>query len=454
MAKKLNRRSFIKSSALVGASAALFTSKTVGATKEKKKLRLGVIGTGLRGQWMTHLSLLRNDVDIRAICDIDSEMINKTLNIIKKGQGNPPDVYKNGDHDFLNLVKRDDLDAVYIATPWEWHHPMAIAAMQEGKHVGTECPAALTVSDLWDLVNTSERVNRHCMLMENVCYRRDVMAILNMVRKGVFGELLHCQGGYQHDLRDVKFNNGKQPYGGGLEFNEKGYSESKWRTQHSVERNGDLYPTHGIGPLNTMLDINRGNRFVHLTSTATQPRGLNKHIIDQGGKTHPNAKIKFKLGDVVTTVIKCENGQTIVLSHDTSSPRPYSLNFRVQGTEGIWMIDNNSIYIQGISKDEHRWESDEEYLRKYDHPLWRRFEKQAAGSGHGGMDFFILNAFVEPLKKGLRPPLDVYDAASMSVISPLSEKSIRLGSAPVKFPDFTRGKWQTNKPIFGLNQEY
>ncbi len=454
MAKKINRRNFIKSSALVGASVALLSSKTVGSVKENKKLRLGVIGTGLRGQWMTHLSLLRNDVDIKAICDIDSEMINKTLNIIKKGQGNPPDVYKNGEHDFLNLVKRDDIDAVYIATPWEWHHPMAIAAMQEGKHVGTECPAALTVSDLWDLVNTSERVNRHCMLMENVCYRRDVMAVLNMVRKGVFGELLHCQGGYQHDLRDVKFNNGKQPYGGGLEFNEGGYSESKWRTQHSVDRNGDLYPTHGIGPLNTMLDINRGNRFVHLTSTATQPRGLSKHIIDQGGETHPNAKIKFKLGDVVTTVIKCENGQTVVLSHDTNSPRPYSLNFRVQGTEGIWMVDNNSIYIQGISKDEHRWESDEEYLRKYDHPLWQRFEKQAAGSGHGGMDFFILNAFVEPLKQGLRPPLDVYDAASMSVISPLSEKSIRLGSAPVKFPDFTRGKWQTNKPIFGLNEEY
>jgi len=454
MEKKINRRNFIKSSALVGASTALFSSKSIGSVKESKRLRLGIIGTGLRGQWITHLSLLRNDVDIKAICDIDSEMINKTLNIIKKGQAPPPDVYKNGEHDFLNLVKRDDLDAVYIATPWEWHHPMAIAAMKEGKHVGTECPAALTVSDLWDLVNTSERVNRHCMIMENVCYRRDVMAVLNMVRKGVFGELLHCQGGYQHDLRDVKFNDGKQPYGGGLEYNERGYSESKWRTQHSVDRNGDLYPTHGIGPLNTMLDINRGNRFVHLTSTATQPRGLNKHIIDQGGKSHPNAKIKFKLGDIVTTVIKCENGQTVVLSHDTSSPRPYSLNFRVQGTEGIWMVDNNSIYIQGISKDEHRWDSDEEYLRKYDHPLWRKFEKQAAGSGHGGMDFFILNAFVEPLKKGLNPPIDVYDAVCMSVISPLSEKSIRLGSAPVKFPDFTRGKWKTNKPIFGLNQEY
>ena len=452
--KKINRRKFIKSSALIGASTALYSSRLFDSKNNYKKLRLGIIGTGLRGQWMTHLCLLRNDVEIKAICDIDYEMINKTLNLIKDAGAFPPDVYKNGDHDFLNLVKRDDIDAVYIATPWEWHHPMAIAAMDEGKHVGTECPAALTVSEIWDLVNTSERSNRHCMLMENVCYRRDVMAVLNMVRQGLFGELLHCQGGYQHDLREVKFNDGKQPYGGGVEFNSSGYSESKWRTQHSIDRNGDLYPTHGVGPISTMLDINRGNRFSHITSTSSQSRGLNKHIINNGGKDHPSANIEFKLGDIVTSVIKCENGETIVLSHDTSSPRPYSLNFRVQGTEGIWMVDNNSIYIENISKDEHRWESDEEYLLKYDHPLWRKFEKQAAGSGHGGMDFFILNAFVEPLKRGLRPPIDVYDAASMSVISPLSEKSIRLGSAPVKFPDFTRGKWKSNKPIFGLNKNY
>lgn len=452
--KKINRRKFIKSSALIGASTALYSSKLFDSKNNDKKLRLGIIGTGLRGQWMTHLCLLRNDVEIKAICDIDYEMINKTLNLIKDAGAFPPDVYKNGDHDFLNLVKRDDIDAVYIATPWEWHHPMAIAAMDEGKHVGTECPAALTVSEIWDLVNTSERSNRHCMLMENVCYRRDVMAVLNMVRQGLFGELLHCQGGYQHDLREVKFNDGKQPYGGGVEFNSSGYSESKWRTQHSIDRNGDLYPTHGVGPISTMLDINRGNRFSHITSTSSQSRGLNKHIINNGGKDHPSANIEFKLGDIVTSVIKCENGETIVLSHDTSSPRPYSLNFRVQGTEGIWMVDNNSIYIENISKDEHRWESDEEYLLKYDHPLWQKFEKQAAGSGHGGMDFFILNAFVEPLKRGLRPPIDVYDAASMSVISPLSEKSIRLGSAPVKFPDFTRGKWKSNKPIFGLNKNY
>jgi hypothetical protein len=291
------------------------------------------------------------------------------------------------------------------------------------------------------------------MIMENVCYRRDVIAVLNMVRQGLFGELLHCQGGYQHDLRHVKFNDGVQPYGGGVEFGKKGYSESEWRTQHSIDRNGDLYPTHGLGPVSTMLDINRGNRMVYLTSTATQSRGLHNYIVKLGGKSHPNAEVEFKLGDIVTTVIKCANGQTIMLSHDTNSPRPYSLNFRVQGTEGIWMRDNDSIYIEGRSPKEHVWESEEGYMTEYDHPLWKRFEEQASGSGHGGMDFFILRAFIESIKQNVPPPIDVYDAVSLSVICPLSEESISNNSASVEIPDFTRGKWKTNKPIFGLTDE-
>jgi len=168
-AKKINRRNFIKKSALVGASTAFLSSRKLGASQKTSNLRLGIIGTGLRGQWISNLCLKRRDVDIKAICDIDSGMINNTLNIIKKAGGKPPDVYKNGQHDFLNLLQRDDLDAVYIATPWEWHHPMAVEAMKQGMHVGVECPAALKVSELWDLVNTSEKTNKHCMLMENVC---------------------------------------------------------------------------------------------------------------------------------------------------------------------------------------------------------------------------------------------------------------------------------------------
>jgi predicted dehydrogenase len=452
MKHSIIRRDFIKKSALVGVAASVMPTSLFGSSSSK--LQIGVIGNGLRGQGMTRLLLNRPDVDIPVICDIDEKMIEKVLKVFEK-QGRPiPKIYKDGPEDFRNMVAKEDLDGVYIATPWEWHHPMAMAAMENGLHVGTEVPAALTVNECWDLVNTSEKAGKLCMIMENVNYRRDIMAVLNMVRQGLFGELLHCQGGYQHDLRHVKFNDGKSAYGGGVEFGEKGFSEAKWRTQHSVNRNADLYPTHGLGPVSPMLDINRGNRMVHLTSTATQSRGLHKYVVDNGGENHPNAKVDFKLGDVVTTVIKCANGQTIMLSHDTNSPRPYSLNFRVQGTQGIWMKDNKSIYIEGMSPKAHRWESDEEYLKKYDHPLWKKFDNKAAGAGHGGMDFFVVRAFVEALKENQSPVIDVYDAVSMSVIVPLSEKSIRLDSASVKIPDFTRGKWKTNQPIFGLDERY
>ena len=428
----------------------LFPQIKINTSKKKDIVRLGFIGTGLRGQWLLDLASKREDVIIPAICDIDQHMIDRTLRILKRNEKEEPDIYKKGDDDFLNLVKRDDLDAVIIATPWEWHHPMAVAAMKEGKHVGLEVPAAITVEDCWDLVDTAERTGMECMILENVCYYRPVMAVLNMVREGIFGELLHCQCGYQHDLREVKFNDGKQAYGGGVEFGDKGFSEAKWRTQHSVERNGDLYPTHGVGPISTMLDINRGNKFEHLTSTATQSRGLHNYIVKHGGKDHPNADVKFALGDIVTTVIKCHNGQSVVVSHDTSSPRPYSLNFRVQGTNGIWMGDQYSIYLEDKSPKPHEWEPFDKYLTQYDHSLWKSFENDADGAGHGGIDFFIVRAFIESIKRGVKPPIDVYDAVSMSVISPLSEKSISNGSSAVEFPDFTRGKWKNNKPIFGV----
>ena len=449
MARKISRRSFIKTSVAAGGAAALLPQSLL-SSRMKRKVKLGFIGTGLRGQWMLWLAAKYPEVEIPAICDIDDGMINSALKILNDAGRPEPRIYKKNEEDFRSMLDIETMDGVYIATPWEWHHPMAIAAMKNGVHVGTEVPAALTVKECWDLVNVSESSGKFCMIMENVCYRRDVMAILNMVRQDMFGELLHCQGGYQHDLRHVKFNDGINPYGGGVEFGEKGYSEAKWRTQHSIDRNGDLYPTHGLGPVSSMLDINRGNRMLHLTSTASQPRGLHNYIVDKGGKDHPNAAIDFKCGDIVTTVIKCSQGQTIVLSHDTNSPRPYSLNFRVQGTQGIWQKDARSIYIEGVSEEEHRWDKEDQYLTEYDHPLWKRFEDQAAGSGHGGMDFFILRAFIESLK-GAEPILDVYDAASMSVVSPLSEKSIRLGSASVKVPDFTRGKWKNNDPIFGTN---
>lgn len=450
----MKRKKFIQTSAAAGFGAALMPNVLMSEFSNKKSISIGFIGTGLRGQWLLDLAAKRKDVNIPAICDIDEIMINKAMKILKRNGREEPQVYQNGDEDFNNLVNRDDLDGVIIATPWEWHAAMALAAMKAGKHVGTEVPAALSVKDCWSLVKASEKNRKFCMIMENVCYRRDIMAVLNMVRKGLLGELIHLQGGYQHDLREVKFNDGKQPYGGGVEFGRKGYSESKWRTKHSIERNGDLYPTHGVGPISSMLNINRGNRFEYITSTATQSRGLHNYILKHAGKDHPNAKVKFKLGDIVTSVIKCANGQTVVLSHDTNSPRPYSLNFRVQGTSGIWMRDNDSIYIEDVSTKPHYWEPFDSYQKKYDHPLWKAFSSDAEGAGHGGIDFFIMRAFIESIKRKVNPPIDVYDAVSMSVISPLSEESIENGSKSIKFPDFTKGKWKINKPIFGLNNEY
>jgi hypothetical protein len=294
------------------------------------------------------------------------------------------------------------------------------------------------------------------MLLENVCYRRDVMAALQMVRAGLFGELIHLQGGYQHDLRAVKFNSGNpaEPYGSGVEFGPKGWSEARWRTEHSVRRNGELYPSHGIGPCAMYTGINRGNRFTHINSFATKARGLHEYTVARsGGTTHPSTQAKFKLGDVVTTTLACENGETILLQHDTSLPRPYSLGFRVQGTKGLWMDLNQSIHIEGRSPG-HKWEPFQTYQDEFDHPLWRKYAQDAEGAGHGGMDYFVIHAFVEAVKAEAPMPIDIYDALAWSAITPLSEQSIAEGFKTLEFPDFTRGLWKSRKPIFAFDAKY
>jgi hypothetical protein len=240
----------------------------------------------------------------------------------------------------------------------------------------------------------------------------------------------------------------------GVEFGEDGRSESKWRTQHSIKRNGDLYPTHGIGPVGNWLDINRGNRFVSLTSTSTKARGLHDYVVANAGRDHPNAQVRFDLGDVVTTVLRTANEESVVLTHDTDLPRPYSLGFRVQGTRGLWMVDGRQLYIEGVSPEPHRWEPAGPYIEQYDHPLWKRHEQLAVGAGHGGMDFFVVHGFVEAIKRGEPLPMDVYDAAAWSVISPLSERSVAHGGEPQPFPDFTGGLWVKRTPTFGYDDEY
>ncbi|MGZ3850109.1 MAG: Gfo/Idh/MocA family protein, partial [Flavisolibacter sp.] len=393
--------------------------------------------------------------ELVAICEVEGRALANAKSIISKSGKKMPEVYTGDLYAWKRMLEKEKLDGVVIATPWEWHKPMVIGSLEAGlKYVATEVILGITLQDHWDVVKAAENYKAHVMMLENVCYRRDVMAVLNMVRQGVFGELIHLQGGYQHDLREVKFNDGVHTYGHGVEFGEKGYSEAHWRTEHSVHRNGDLYPTHGIGPIAHYIDINRGNRFLSLCSFSSKSRGLHNYIVKNGGVNHPNANINFKLGDVVTTSINCANGETILLQHDTDLPRPYSLGFRVQGTEGLWMDVAGSIYIQDKSERNDQWDKAQAWLEKYDHPLWQRWSKETAGAGHGGMDFFVIHSFVESIKRKTPTPMDVYDAAAWSAITPLSEQSIALGNQTVDFPDFTGGQWMYRKPVFALGNEF
>jgi hypothetical protein len=466
----MNRKSFLRNSSLAAlafaaspSAKALPTNTAKTGTKEKllgplhfagPKVRLAILGTGLRGQSHLGLLLRRDDVDIVAINDVDDYMLGRAKSMIAKSGKKQPTVYTGSPYAWQDLLKKEQLDAVLIASPWEWHKPMIIGSLEAGiKYVSTEVILGITLQDHWDVVQAAEHHNANVMMLENVCYRRDVMAVLHMVRQGLFGEIVHLQGGYQHNLQGIKFNSGKTDGSAGCEFGEKAFSEARWRTEHSVHRNGDLYPTHGVGPLAHYIDINRGNVFTSLTSYSSKTRGLHDFIVRHCGENHPSAKVKFKLGDVVTTSLNCANGETILLQHDTNLPRPYSLGFRVQGTNGLWMDVANGIYVEGQSKND-EWDQAKTWLEKYDHPLWKRWNNEAEGAGHGGMDFFVVHAFIESVKRKTPTPQDVYDAASWSAITPLSEQSIQMGNATVPFPDFTSGQWMYRKPTFAINDEY
>ncbi|MEJ7780165.1 MAG: Gfo/Idh/MocA family oxidoreductase [Daejeonella sp.] len=444
----MKRRDFIRTGAIAAAGFAILPTGRLFA-QQSGIVKLGYIGVGARG--MSHISeaLLRDDTEIVAICDIQERSLNICRTAIAKKGRPAAKEYTGGLDAYKRMLERKDLDAIIISTPWQFHHDQAIDSMLAGKYVGCEVIAGLTVKEHWNIVETSEKTGMPYSTLENVCYRRDVMAVLNMVRQGVFGELLHAEGGYQHDLRNVMFNNGKQNIGGGVEFGTGALSEAQWRTQFNIDQDGDLYPTHGAGPVMQYLDINRGNRFTNLVSFSSKARGLADYV-EKESPGHPNAKINYRNGDITQTMLNCANGETVMLTHDTHLPRPYSLGFRVQGTKGLWMDVNKSIHIEGVSKP-HAWDEAKIWLDKYDHPLWKKYEKEATGAGHGGMDWFVFNGFIEAVKQKKTPPIDVYDSVTMSVIMPLSTKSLSEENEPQKFPDFTRGKWSRRKNTFALD---
>ncbi len=448
MSKKINRRDFIKTGTVTGLAATMSRNIRLFG-KDDRKVRLGFLGLGNQGTSLLKMCLSMEDVEVLALSEINNEKLRNAQDLVEKSGRKRPEGYP-GEEDYQKLVTRDDLDGVFVATPWLWHTPMTVATMRAGKYCAPEVWGASSIQECWDLIEAYEETGMPCMMLENHCYDRSNMAVLKMVREGLFGELIHGECGYCHDLRGIKFNPGVQ-------FGPGARGEAEWRTYHSINRNGDLYPTHGLGPIANCFDIDRSNRMVTLTSTATKSRSLQEYIINQVGRDHPNAKIKFKLGDIVTTVIKCQNGETIMINHDTNLPRPYSNIYVIQGTKGIWMEHRalvNAIYLDGKSPEEHKWEPFDKYYPEYEHPLWQNFLNEGVRGGHGGAGYLKSRAFVECVKRKIPTPIDVYDTAAWIAVSPLSEESIAKGSAPVEFPDFTRGMWMKNKPIFGLTGEY
>ena len=447
MQENLDRRGFLTSAAAAGMGLALMgeagdRAAALGLTTpapEKPfqapaldKVRIGFIGVGAQGSSHVRNFLRIERVEVKAVCDIEEAKVKKIQDMVVKAGQPKPQGYAKGEHDYRNLCARDDLDLVLVATPWEWHVPMCVEAMKNGKHAATEVPAAYTLDGCWELVETAEKTLRHCVMLENMCYGRFEMLMLNMARQGLLGELLHGECGYLHDLREMKMSN-------------KG--EGIWRRAHQAKRNGNLYPTHGLGPIANCMDVNRGDAFDYLVSMSSNSRGLSLYAAEHFPESDPRRKETFIKGDVNSSLIRTKKGRTIILTHDVDNPRPYSRVDLLQGTRGIMSgYPLEQIYIEGKSPKPHTWELAEKYYAEYEHPLWKNHGGNAKSAGHGGADYLEDYRLTQCLLQGAPTDMNIYDAAALSAVCALSEMSVAGRSKPVDFPDFTRGRWQTNPP--------
>ena len=391
-------------------------------------VRIGMVGVGLQGGSHLENFLKIPGCRITAVCDVREERTTWASKAIVAAGHPQPAIYGKGPRDFERLCETEELDLVFTATPWEWHVPVMLAAMKAGKHAATEVPAAMTIDDCWALVEAAEKHKRHAVMMENCNYDRPEMMVLNMVQKGVLGEVVHAEGGYLHDLREIKFEK---------------KDEGLWRRAWSRKLDGNPYPTHGLGPVANCLDINRGDRFDYLVSMSGPSRGLQAWAREHFHDGAPERSERFTLGDVNTSLIKTARGKTIMVQHCTNLPRPYSRIQVVQGTKGMYQGYPNRVYIEGRGKS-HQWVEMAAVRDEFDHPLWTAVEARAAGAGHGGMDFIEDHRLIHCLRNGLPTDMNVYDAASLSAVVGLSVDSTAKRSRSVDFPDFTRGRWRTN----------
>ena len=400
-----------------------------------ESVRVGMTGLGGRGAGLLRNCLELEQAKIVAICDAQERHLETATNRITEADDEAPRQFSS----HQQMVTEADLDAVIIASPWHLHIPMAIEAMRAGVDAAIEVGPASSVEECWELVRTAEQTGQRCMLLENCCYGSKELALLRMVRNGLFGDLVHCQCGYGHDLRAglVTGKSSRIKYGEGRDF----------RGMNHEKRNGDLYPTHGVGPMAQLLEINRGNRFVSLTSTASKAAGLTAWAEEHLPADHPRRDVDWTHGDIITTTIRCANGESLVVTHDVSLPRPYSRMYRVQGTNGLWQDDGDLLYLEDESPD-HEWESFEPYEEEWEHSLWTDYRAEGVRAGHGGMDYLMLREFVSHVAIDEPLPIDVYDAAAWMAISPLSEASIGAGSDAVTFPDFTNGRWLVRESTF------
>ncbi len=390
-------------------------------------VRIGIVGTGLRGRSVLHELLAIDGVRVTAVADLVPDHAQQAAAMITAAGQPAPAILAGTERGFEQLVQRDDVDFVYTATPWEWHVPVLLAALKAGKHCGSECPVGTTLKDLWALVDASEAARRHCLQLENCCYGRTEMLVNRMVHDGLLGEVLHCEAAYLHDLREILFET---------------RDEGLWRRAWHTRLDGNLYPTHGLGPVAWYLDVHKGDRFDYMVSMSSPERGLSAHraatIPDHAD---PRWRERYVTGDLNSSLVKTARGRTILLQHDVSNPRPYSRHNNVQGTKGAFADYPPRIYVDGQPGGE-RWGSIDGWIARYEHPLWATVGETARRlGGHDGMDYIMAYRLVQCLREGLVPDFDVYDAAAWSAPLPLSQISVAKGSMPVKFPDFTRGAW-------------
>jgi hypothetical protein len=393
----------------------------------RPKVRIGIVGVGGRGTSLLQNFAAVENVEVRALCDIvRDKCVRGQERVARAGQTAPVEIYAGSDHSFEELAKRDDLDLVIVATPWIWHVPIAVYAMRQGRHVGVEVPAARTLDECWQMVETSEHTRRHCVQLENCCYGYNEMLVWNMVKAGAFGELIHGGAAYNHDLRSILFAN---------------EGEGLWRRDEHFHRNGNLYPTHGLGPVAHYMDINRGDRFQTIVSMSSLATSLAFYRESHTAPGDPRRKETYLCGDQNTSLIRTAKGRLIRLEHNVTSPQPYDRINLIAGTKGIFKDYPPRIYIDGSGGEE--FGPLDPYKKDFDPPIWTRMGEIAKKlGGHGGMDFIMCYRLAECMREGTAPDIDVYDAAAWSAAGALSEVSVSRGSAPVEFPDFTRGKWQ------------